>query len=387
MSKQSPNTPTPMTYSQAGVDISVADQAKLQMAAALETDNPVVLNKVGAFASLIDGRFPGIEHPVLVLKTEEPGSKQLLAAQHGRLASVGYDLVNHLLNDVVVMGARPVAVLDTIICGKLEKDQVVGLVRAMAAACRAQHCELVGGETSEQPRVIPNGSYILSAAALGVVDRKAVIDGSQIAVGDVVLAVPSNGLHTNGYTFVRSLLDQDPKLTDLEIMGERFIDIVLRPHLCYSNALQSIFSAKLPVHGLAHITGGGIAGNLIRVLPAGVEAKIDLDKLQVPPVFAALQRAGQVADAEMLRSFNMGAGLIAVLPRSAVEEFSRIFTECINQGNPLKCFEIGQIVAGTQGAAGTVEFSGAVNWGLISEVTVRRRAASEGCVGGLPISR
>ena len=344
--------PSSLTYADAGVDISVADAAKEQMARVLDTENPIVLNRVGAFASLIDGSFRRYRHPTLVLKMEEPGSKQLLAAQHNRLEEVGYDLVNHLLNDVVVMGAQPIAVLDTIICGKLEKDRVVGLVRAMANACRAQGCELVGGETSEQPRVIPSGSYILSAAALGVVDRDRIIDGRQIAPGDVVVAVPSNGLHTNGYTLVRSLLENHPGRETHPVDGMTFIEAALLPHLCYSTPLQKAFE-KITIHGLAHITGGGIEGNLIRVLPEQRRAVIELSNLRIPPVFHAIREWGAVPDHDMLRTFNLGAGLLAVLPPSEIDAWGNIMSE---HGHA--CYPIGRIETGERAVACT----GTLRW-------------------------
>lgn len=317
----------PYSYAKAGVDIAQAEQTKEVFAATLETKNPLVLNRVGAFASLIDGKFSECKHPVLVLKMEEPGSKQLLAAQHGRLAGIGFDLVNHLINDVVVMGAKPVAVLDTIVCGKLEKENVVAMVAAMAQACRDQRCDLVGGETSEQPRVIPSGSYILSASALGVVDRDKIIDGAKVQSGDLVVAVASNGVHTNGYSLIRSLIDRDATLPEKIIANERFIDHILRPHLCYSNALQDLFAGADSIHALAHITGGGIDGNLKRVIPAGLSARIDLSKIRVLPIFEAIKEAGGIEQAEMLKTYNLGVGLIAVIPQHLLSNLSRTFAK------------------------------------------------------------
>lgn len=342
-----------MTYEKAGVSISNADDTKKLMSKSLETSNPRVLNKFGAFGSLVDGVFTDCKHPVLVLKMEEPGSKQLLAAQHKRLAGVGYDLVNHLINDVVVMGARPIAVLDTIVCGALEKEVVVELVAAVADACRAQDCDLVGGETSEQPRVLPKGSYILSAAALGVVDKEKIVDGSAIREGDVVLAVASNGLHTNGYTLVRSLLDANPELAASEVAGgQTFLDAVLEPHTCYSKALQDLF-AQVRVTGLAHITGGGIAGNLVRVLPEGAHAEIDASAIEILPVFSVIRDIGSINDEEMLRSLNCGVGLTAVVRADDVQK-----TIAILEKHGHHTYPIGVIKAGKA----EVSFVGAVNW-------------------------
>lgn len=346
--------PAPLTYSQAGVDISNADQTKLEMKAALETANPLVLNRLGAFSSLVSARFEGIADPVLVLKMEEPGSKQLLAAQAGRLADIGYDLINHLINDVVVMGAKPLVVLDTIICGKLEKEAVLGLVRTMAKACRDQGCELVGGETSEQPRVIPNGSYILSAAAVGVVDRNRVIDGSKIRAGDQILAFASNGIHTNGYTLVRSLLDRNSTLASTIIEKETFLDWVLRPHRCYNRLLQELFAdSNSPISGLAHITGGGIEGNLVRILPTGLDANIECGTIRVLPIFTAIKSAGTITDSEMLRTFNMGVGMICVAPPEAVAQISALAGK-----HAIDCYKIGEVCDGS----GKVNLVGGLNY-------------------------
>lgn len=329
-----------ITYAEAGVNIAVADSTKAVMREKLETSNPRVLNRVGAFASLIDGVFPEMNHPVLVLKMEEPGSKQLLAAQHGKLAGVGYDLVNHLINDVIVMGAKPIALLDTIVCGKLEKDVVLSLITAMADACKKEGCDIVGGETSEQPRVIPSGAYILSASALGVVDKNKIIDGSKITPGDIVVGIASNGVHTNGYSLIRSLLDKDPTLAKKEVEESTFLEAVLKPHLCYNTALQEAFS-KININGLAHITGGGIAGNLVRILPPNARAVIQLKEIETLPVFKIIREAGEVSDEEMLKSFNVGVGLVAVVSPSEVEKLQEIFSD---YGN--KTFTIGEITSG-----------------------------------------
>ena len=219
-----------LSYSDAGVDIDVTDAAKRKMAESVNSGDPRVLNRLGAFASLVEGRFDGYEHPILVLKTDEPGSKQALAFQFGRVSSLCRDLINHLVNDVIVMGAEPLYLQDCIVCGTLDPEVVNELVSGMSAACRDLGCVLVGGETSVQPGVVADGVYVLSASAVGVVDREKIIDGSAIAEGDVVLALASNGLHTNGYTLVRALLEKDPELARRELDGETFLEVVMRPH-------------------------------------------------------------------------------------------------------------------------------------------------------------
>lgn len=328
------------SYKKAGVDISTADAAKREMAKSLASSSPRVLNRLGAFASLYDGRFEGYEHPVLVLKMEEPGSKQKLAVQYGRASSVCFDLINHLIDDVIVMGAKPMAVQDVIICGKLEKPVVTEMVDAMARACREQECDLVGGETSEQPGVLESGLYVLAAAMVGVVDKPKIIDGSKIRKGDVVLGVASNGLHTNGYSLVRALLASDPKLAEMPVEGERFLDVILRPHTCYYKAFRDLFDNR-GLHGMAHITGGGFEGNLNRILPAGVNALIDLAKVQVLPVFKTIRQVGKVDDADMLRTFNLGVGMTLVVAPEAVDG---VIQHLAGQGH--KSYPIGRIVEG-----------------------------------------
>lgn len=340
------------SYKKAGVDISVADAAKREMAKSLETSDGRVLNRLGAFASLYDGKFDGYEHPILVLKMEEPGSKQKLAVQYGRVGSVCFDLINHLIDDIIVMGAKPLAVQDVIICGKLEKRVVTEMVDAMARACREQECSLVGGETSEQPGVLESGLYVLAAAMVGVVDKPKIIDGSKIQKGDVVLGVASNGLHTNGYSLVRALLTSQPNLADTLVEGERFIDVILRPHTCYYKAFRGLFDNPA-LHGMAHITGGGFEGNLNRILPAGVNARIDLAKVQVLPVFKTIRQAGKVDDADMLHTFNLGVGMTLVVAADAVDA---VIQHLASQGH--KSYPIGRIIDGDR----TVVCENRLNW-------------------------
>jgi phosphoribosylformylglycinamidine cyclo-ligase len=311
-----------LSYEKAGVNIEVADATKRAMAKSLETTDKRVLNKIGAFASLFDGRFPEYEHPVLVLKTEEPGSKQKLAFQYNRVSSICYDLVNHLINDVIVMGARPLSVQDAVICGKLEKEVVTQIVESISKACREQGCVLTGGETSEQPGVIEAGTYILTASIVGVVEKSKIIDGSKIAEGDCVLAVASNGLHTNGYSLVRALMTQKPEIIQMQVGEESFWEVILKPHKCYYQSFRDLFN--LPeLHGVAHITGGGIGGNLNRILPEDLNAVIDLGKIRILPIFKVIREMGNVEDSDMMRTFNMGVGMTIVAKETAIEEIQK----------------------------------------------------------------
>jgi phosphoribosylformylglycinamidine cyclo-ligase len=337
-----------LSYSAAGVDIDSTDAAKRRMAAAVDSGDPRVLNKLGAFASLVEGAFPQSSDPVLVLKTDEPGSKQKLAFELDRVESLCEDLVNHLLNDVAVMAAHPFYVLDCIVCGRLEGDVVTRLVAGMAAACRAQDAVLVGGETSVQPGVVPPGLYVLSATAVGVAERATVCDGSRIRPGDAVLAVASNGLHTNGYTLVRTLLERSPDLAHQDVDGDSFLDVVMRPHTCYYRAMRGLFG-QLGLHGLAHITGGGLHDNLIRVLPGCVDARIDLGSLRVPEVFRVIRAEGDVSSEDMLRTFNLGCGLIVVCDANAAPDVVARFGE---HGHD--CWQVGTVTKGV----GEVLFEG-----------------------------
>lgn len=337
-----------ITYKDAGVDIDQANAAKREMADILQTKNVRVLNKVGAFASLIDGAFDGIKNPVLVMKTEEPGSKQKLAFKYDKVESICFDMINHLIDDIIVMGARPLAVQDAIICGKLEKDIVTRLVRGMHEACEAQDCALVGGETSEQPGVLDEGMYILTSCIIGVADKDQVVDGSKIQPGDQVIAVASNGPHTNGYTLLRALMAKDPELVNVEIEGETFIEWIMRPHTCYYQGVKGLFG-HAGLKGMAHITGGGIKENLDRVLPDNVDAVVDLSKVQMLPIFPFIQDRAGIDDDELLRTYNCGVGLTVVCsPDSTAEMIAHLE----DKGFP--SYVIGEIEAGSK----TVRFEG-----------------------------
>lgn len=341
-----------LTYADTGVDIDATDQAKRRMAASINSGDTRVFNKLGAFAPLVQGSFPNLSDPLLVMKTDEPGSKQKLAIELNRLEDLSRDLVNHTVNDVIVMGAEPLYVTDCIVCGRLDQDVVARLVQGMASACQDQGCVLIGGETSVQPGVVVDGLFVLSATVVGVVDRAAVIDGSRIAAGDVLLSLASNGLHTNGYTMVRELMSRDPDLQHLDVDGEPFLDVVMRPHTGYYNALREHF-ARSGLHGMAHITGGGILDNLKRILPDDVDAVVDLGQLAIPSVFSAIRAAGAVDDADMQRTFNLGTGMVCVCsPDEATTMAEKLSADGV------RTRFIGEVSAGT-GNVRTVE---ALSW-------------------------
>lgn len=344
------NTET-FSYSKAGVDISYTDSLKKEMAVYLKTDNKRVLNGVGPFASLYDIEFPNIINPILVLKSEEPGSKQKLAMEYGYSESICHDMINHLVNDIAVMGAKPLAVLDTIVCGKAEKETIKSFVKGISEVCRENECNLVGGETSIQPDVVSSGLYILTSSIAGIVSRDNIIDGSNIHESDVVLAIASNGLHTNGYTLVRLLMEKMPQIKLHKINGETFIEQIMKPHTPYYKSIKSLFSDS-SIHGMAHITGGGIEGNLCRIIPNGLCAEIHLDQVKPLPIFSYIKAVGNIDETEMLSTFNCGVGMIIVVARQHVERVKELIKKYYD------CYEIGNIKTGSK----KVSFKNHIIW-------------------------
>lgn len=340
-----------LSYSKAGIDISYTDAMKKEMAGYLKTDDCRVLNGLGPFASLYDINFEDIKEPVLVLKSEEPGSKQKLAMEYGYSESICHDMINHLVNDIVVMGAKPLAVLDTIVCGNAEKDTIKSLVKGIADACRENECSLVGGETSIQPFVVESGVYVLTSSIAGIVEKENIVDGSAIQEGDAVLAIASNGLHTNGYSLVRLLMDKMPETKLDKVEGLTFVEQIMKPHTPYYKAIKELLGEQY-LHGMAHITGGGIEGNLCRIIPDNLCAEINREWIRVLPIFKYIKKQGKVSDEEMLRTFNMGVGFILVVAQTdkqrAINHISKFYD----------CYEIGRIKRGRE----KVEFKGRINW-------------------------
>ena len=329
-----------LSYKNSGVNIDVANNTKSGIAKVLEGQNKNVLNRIDAFATLYDGTFPGYKNPILVFKTEEPGTKQKLAIENNSLETIAYDLIGHLINDTVVMGAKPLSVQDCIVCGKMEKKVILKIVSSLAKACKENGCLLTGGETSEQPGVVPKGIYILTASITGVVEKDSIIDGSKIKEGDTVLALASNGLHTNGISLVRKIMEQNPKILKEKIGGKSFIENVLTPHRCYYNSLKGLFRNKELV-GLAHITGGGIKENLNRILPKNLDAVIDVNKIRILKIFKTLKKFGKLEDEEMFRAFNMGVGIAAVVKKNFAGKAKKHLKKF-----GIDTYEIGKIIKG-----------------------------------------
>ena len=340
-----------LSYSKAGIDITYTDTIKKEMSKHLETEDIRVLNGLGPFASLYDIKFPDIKNPVLVLKSEEPGSKQKLAMEYGYTESICHDMINHLVNDIVVMGAKPLAVLDTIVCGNAEKDTIKSLVKGVSEACKFNECSLVGGETSIQPLVVDAGVYVLTSSIAGIVDKTKVIDGSTIQEGDAILAIASNGLHTNGYSLVRLLMDKMPQIKLDKIEGLTFIEQIMKPHTPYYRAIKGLFYKEV-IHGMAHITGGGIEGNLCRIIPEGLGARIDLSKIKVLNIFKYIRNSGNISDEEMLRTFNCGVGFNVVVSQRSKDMVMKHIQQFYD------CYEIGKI----EKADNKIAFEGRMTW-------------------------
>lgn len=311
-----------MTYADAGVDIDAGARAVAQMRAAVQaTHGPAVLGDIGAFGGLFSVEaFADLSDPVLVASADGVGTKTKIAAALGRFDTIGQDLVNHCVNDTLVQGARPLFFLDYVASSALDPDQVAALVRGCATACEAVGCALLGGETAEMPGVYVEGEFDLVGTLVGVVDRTALIDGSRIAVDDAVIALPSSGLHTNGYSLARRIIEHaglDLHATYPGLTGT-LGDALLAPHRCYLNAVDALRAADVDIRGLAHITGGGLVENPPRILSDDKAFHLEMGSYDLPPLFALLQRHGRVADAELRRAFNVGVGLLVVLPHPQI---------------------------------------------------------------------
>ncbi len=303
-----------LSYSEAGVDIDAANRAMGGIAKLLaSTRTADTLSDLGSFGGLY--RIPGgFESPVLVASTDGVGTKLKLAFLTGRHDTVGEDLVNHCVNDILVQGAVPLFFLDYIGMGRLEPGVVEALVAGIARGCRANGCALLGGETAEMPDFYAPGEYDLAGTVVGIAGEADIIDGRSVGPGDLVIAIASDGLHTNGYSLARRIVFERMGLTvDDEFPGENasVADVLLRVHRSYLTALRPLLKGR-GVKALAHITGGGLIDNLPRVLPNGTAARIRRSSWSVPGMFRTLQEAGGVEDLEMFRAFNMGVGMLVI---------------------------------------------------------------------------
>jgi phosphoribosylformylglycinamidine cyclo-ligase len=302
-----------MDYRTAGVDIDAGNETVRRIRAlAKGTFTPGVLSDIGSFGGLFQLPIGEAADPVLVASADGVGTKLKLAFMSGRHDTVGQDLVNHCVNDILVQGARPLFFLDYLATGRLAPQVAEQIVSGMAVACRENGCALLGGETAEMPGFYADGEYDLAGFIVGLVDRSRLVDGRDLVPGDVLIGIPSTGLHTNGYSLARRIVFDVLELTfDSHVpeLGTSIGDALMVPHRSYLTTLQPLLDRQL-VKGLAHITGGGITENLPRICPEGVGAVIARDAWDVPPLFTFLQEGGNVPDEEMLRAFNMGVGMI-----------------------------------------------------------------------------
>ena len=315
-----------VSYSASGVNIAAADQAKRLMQEAVRaTQGSEVLAGMGAFAGVFNASaLQKMRRPALVSSTDGVGTKTLVAAQARRFHTIGYDLVNHSVNDLLAQGARPLFFMDYLAMGKLDPEQAAAIVRSVAAACQQVGCALLGGETAEMPDVYLPGAFDLAGTIVGVVEQDDMITGTTIRAGDVLLGLPSNGLHTNGYSLARRILASYPLDTVFPELGEPLADALLRPHRCYVREIERLrgylSDRNRFIKGIAHITGGGFEGNISRVLPPGLQAVIETEAWNIPPLFQLLARLGNVTKEELYRTFNMGIGMVVVLsPKGALE--------------------------------------------------------------------
>ena len=308
------------TYAAAGVDLDAADQTVERIKPHVQrTTRPEVLDGIGGFGGLFELPKRGYKHPVLVSATDGVGTKLEIARALGRHDTIGIDLVAMVVDDIVVSGAEPLFFLDYIAVGKLSPEHVEQVVSGIADGCVQAGCALVGGETAEHPGVMASDQYDIAGFGVGIVERDKVLGARRVQLGDAVVAMASSGLHSNGYSLARRIVTGLDLRDDHGLHLQSLGDALLRPTKIYAPACLALAQAG-EVHAFCHVTGGGIAGNLSRVLPQGFGAVIDPSTFSPPAIFELLQRRGNVAPAEMWRTFNMGAGMLAVVPdaRSAV---------------------------------------------------------------------
>ena len=344
MAKTPTSTPTPITYADAGVDITRANRTKQRIKyLAHKTFTRGVLSEIGGFGGLFAVDKTKYADPVLVSSVDGVGTKLKVAFEMNLHSTVGADLVNHCVNDIAVQGAAPLFFMDYLATGKLDPSIAEQVVEGIADACKHNGCALIGGETAEMPGFYPDAEYDLAGFIVGVVDRERIITGKDVQIGDIVLGLPSNGLHTNGYSLARKLLFEVARYSPETYVNEiknKVGNELMRTHKSYWSSLKKLIDGQC-VAALAHITGGGITENLPRVLPRGTSAVIELGTWPVMPIFEHLQQLGNVPQDEMLRIFNMGLGMLLVVPSA---KFKKAQTVLERVGE--KAYTIGRIVKG-----------------------------------------
>lgn len=308
------------TYKDAGVDIAAGEETVNRIKAMVRsTFSERVLADIGHFGAFYDASFPMYEHPVLVSSVDGVGTKLKVAFLVNRHDTIGQDLVNHCVNDILVCGAAPLYFMDYFATSKLSPAVVEQLASGFVKACRENHCSLIGGETAEMPGFYQAGEYDVAGMIVGIVEKDRIIKGDKVQKGDVLIGLPSTGLHTNGYSLARAVLLEDFKVDEyVDELGTTVGEELLKIHRSYLNSVSAILS-QFSVHGLSHITGGGIAGNTTRVLPDGLDLQIDWIAWQRPAIFQLIQKLGSVPEDDMRWTFNLGVGLILIVDKRDVD--------------------------------------------------------------------
>jgi len=323
------------SYARAGVNIAAGNRAVAMMKAAVQsTHGPEVLAGVGAFGGMFDAsQLKAMDAPVLVASTDGVGTKTKVAAQLGRWDTIGQDLVNHCVNDILVQGARPLFFMDYVAASRLDAAQIATIVSGMALACRENGCALLGGETAEMPGIYLPGEVDVAGTIVGAVERAQAVTGDAIRPGDVILGLPSTGLHTNGFTLARqALAPLDWSSVRADLAGQTIGQALLAVHRSYLPEVSSLKRGGIAIHGMAHITGGGLAENAARMLPDDVCAHFSR-AWSVPPVFTLIQRTFDVSETDMLRTFNMGLGLCVVVPAAQTDTARQIVPDAFVAGH------------------------------------------------------
>ncbi len=338
------------TYADAGVDIEKANTLVGAISRITkQTNRPGVMSEIGGFAGLfsIQRHIADMQHPILVSSTDGVGTKLKVAFMLDKHDTIGIDLVAMCVNDILVQGAKPLFLLDYLAVGKLDPGRAEAIITGVAEGCKQAKCALIGGETAEMPGMYPEGEYDLAGFVVGIVDNAKIIDGTSIRAGHQLIGIASSGLHSNGFSLVRRICFDILKLkvdTHVPELGKTLGEELITPTRIYTDTVQALLK-DLPVHGLAHITGGGLVDNVVRVVPQGLGLLIRRGSWEIPPVFTFLRDAGRVPEIEMLRTFNMGVGMVALVPQAAVSEVLERLA-----GMHETAFVIGEVVERRDGA-------------------------------------
>jgi phosphoribosylformylglycinamidine cyclo-ligase len=344
-------------YATAGVDIEAGDRAvELMKEWVAKAQRPEVIGGIGGFAGLFDASaLAQRNHPVLATSTDGVGTKVAIAQALDRHDTIGFDLVGMVVDDLVVCGAEPLFMTDYIACGKVDPERIAAIVQGIATACTEAGCALLGGETAEHPGLLEPDEYDLAGAATGVVDKDKILSADRVRSGDVVLAMESSGLHANGYSLVRHILDRQPSWAldhYVPELGQTLGDELLTPTRVYARDCLALIDA-VEVHAMSHVTGGGLASNLARVIPDSCHVQIDRTTWRPAPIFSLIERLGGIPRSDLEATFNMGVGMVAIVSPDSVDEAIRLLA-----GRGLRCWVCGSVLPAGSGGAGLVSLLG-----------------------------